>query len=47
MPEAAPQPFIIRVLYSSYFYLSLASGLGAFLGWLILEPFFDDGRAAQ
>ncbi len=30
------------MLYSSYFYLSLASGLGAFLGWLVLEPFLDD-----
>ena len=42
LPETSPQPFIVRVLYSSYFYLSLASGLGAFLGWLVLEPFFDD-----
>ena len=47
LPETAPQPFIVRFLYSSYFYLSLASGLGAFLGWLVLEPFFDDGRAAK
>jgi FHA domain len=42
LPETAPQPFIVRLLYSSYFYLSLASGLGAFLGWLVLEPFFND-----
>jgi hypothetical protein len=42
MPEAESRPLIIRVLYSSYFYLSLASGLGAFVGWMILEPFFDD-----
>ena len=34
LPETTPQPFIVRLLYSSYFYLSLASGLGAFLGWL-------------
>jgi FHA domain len=47
LPETSPQPLIIRVLYSSYFYLSLASGLGAFLGWLILEPFFDDKDAVQ
>ena len=47
LPETSPQPFIIRVLYSSYFYLSLASGLGAFLAWLVLEPFFDDKQAAQ
>jgi FHA domain len=42
LPETAPQPLIVRLLYSSYFYLSLASGMGAFLGWLILEPFFND-----
>ena len=30
MPELESQPWILRVLYSSYFYLSLASGLGAF-----------------
>jgi hypothetical protein len=34
------------VLYWSYFYLSLASGLGAFLAWAILEPFFDDSLIA-
>ena len=44
LPEAEPQPFLVRMFYSSYFYLSLASGLGAFLAWLIIEPFFDDDR---
>ncbi|QEH34193.1 Oxoglutarate dehydrogenase inhibitor [Aquisphaera giovannonii] len=47
MPEVVPRPFLIRVLYSSYFYLSLASGLGALVGWMILEPFFDDKEAAR
>ena len=47
LPEAEPQPWILRVLYSSYFYLSLASGLGAFVAWLIIEPFFDDDRGGQ
>ena len=47
LPETAPQPFFVRLVYSSYFYLSLASGLGAFLGWLILEPFFDDNVVAN
>jgi FHA domain len=42
LPEAEPQSFLVRVIYSSYVYLSLAAGLGAFVGWLILEPFFDD-----
>jgi MFS family permease len=42
LPEVEPQPWILRVLYSSYFYLSLASGLGAFVGWMIFEPFISD-----
>ena len=42
LPDVGPQPWILRVLYSSYFYLSLASGLGAFVGWMILEPFISD-----
>jgi FHA domain len=42
LPESEPPPFIVRMFYSSYFYLSLASGLGAFLAWMIFEPFFDD-----
>jgi hypothetical protein len=44
VPEAPPRPLIVRIFYSSYFYLSLASGLGAFLAWAILEPFFDDAE---
>jgi Inner membrane component of T3SS, cytoplasmic domain len=40
--DAERQPFIVRMIYSSYFYLSVASGLGAFVAWLILEPFIDD-----
>ena len=42
-----PQPLIIRIIYSSWFYLSIASGLGAMLGWACLEPFFDDMAIAQ
>jgi len=42
LPESETQPFIVRLFYSSYLYLSLASGLGGFLAWLILEPFIDD-----
>ena len=40
--ELPPQPLLIRVIYASWFYLSLASGLGAFLAWACLEPFFDE-----
>ena len=44
MPEIEPQPLLVRVIYSSYFYLSLASGLGALLAWAMIEPFFDDNE---
>jgi hypothetical protein len=47
MPEVEPQPWILRALYSSYFYLSLASGLGAFAAWTILEPFLEDRQGLQ
>ena len=42
MGEIEQTPLFFRILYSSWFYLALASGLGAFLGWLCLEPFFED-----
>jgi hypothetical protein len=44
LPEVEPQPWILRVLYSSYFYLSLASGLGAFVAWMMIEPFIDESH---
>jgi hypothetical protein len=45
VPAPEPRPLILRILYSSYFYLSLASGLGAFIAWACLEPFFEEGVA--
>ena len=47
IPEEQPRPLLARIVYSSYFYLSIASGLGAFVAWLILEPFFDDHVLGQ
>jgi len=47
MPETQQQPLIVRVIYSNFFYLSLAGALGAVVAWLILEPFFDDFRINQ
>jgi hypothetical protein len=47
MPEVKPRPLLIRILYSSYFYLSLACGLGGLVGWMILEPFIDDREIVQ
>jgi hypothetical protein len=40
VPEAVPQPWIVRLLYSACFYLSVAGGVGALLAWAALEPFF-------
>lgn len=36
------QSWFARIIFSSWFYLAICSGLGAFVGWLIMEPFFDD-----
>src|ERR1051325_6008698 len=47
MPDIEPQPLIIRILYSAYFYLSMACMIGALIGWMILEPFFDDVALSQ
>jgi hypothetical protein len=47
VPEVAPRPFLVRIFYSSVFYLSLACGLGAFVAWLILEPFVDDSLGGR
>src|SRR5215471_13762365 len=42
IPEIPTRPLLARIFFSSYFYLSVASGLGALCAWAILEPFFDD-----
>src|SRR6516162_2998766 len=42
-----PQPLIIRVIYSSWFYLSIASGLGALAGWALVEPYYTRGEKGQ
>jgi len=36
------QSFIVRLLYSNWFYLMIWGGIGAMAGWGLLEPFFDD-----
>jgi len=45
--EVPPQPLVIRILYSSWFYLAVSSGLGALVAWAILEPFFDDNALVE
>ncbi len=42
VPEEEPRPWVVRLLYSSYFYLSIAAALGGFCGWALVEPFLDD-----
>src|SRR5208283_882530 len=42
-----PQPLIVRIIYSSWFYLSIAAGLGALLAWALVEPFFVEGAAER
>jgi hypothetical protein len=40
--ELEGQSWIGKVIFSSWFYLSMCSALGAFVGWIILEPFYSD-----
>lgn len=42
VPPVERQPFLVRLIFSSYFYLSLASAAGALCAWGMVEPFFDD-----
>jgi hypothetical protein len=41
VPEVPPPPLVIRIIYSSWFYMSLAGAIGALCAWGILEPFLD------
>ncbi len=47
MGEVKPQPWIVKVLYSSWFYLAIASAAGALIAWFFLEPLIDDSAAAE
>ena len=42
-----PQPLVVRIIYSSWFYLAIAAGLGAFAAWAVIEPFFQEGAGAR
>ncbi|MBW3539866.1 MAG: FHA domain-containing protein [Planctomycetes bacterium] len=44
--DVEPQPLIWRVLFSSWFYLAVASGLGALVACVVLEPSFNDREMA-
>jgi hypothetical protein len=45
MPQAEPQPLVLRVLYSSCFYLAMAGMVGALVAWAIIEPYFAQAEA--
>ena len=47
MPEALTQPLIIRVIYSSYFYLSIAGCAGAISAWALVEPHLNDRQLIE
>ena len=40
--ELEPQSWFGKIVFSSWFYLAVWSAVGAFVGWLIMEPFMDD-----
>ncbi len=46
--ESDPQPLLVRIVFSSWFYLAIASGIGAFLAWaVIVEPLIDDSETQR
>lgn len=45
--ELAPRSLFARIVYSSWFYLSICCGAGALLSWSIIEPFLDDNDFRQ
>jgi len=47
MDDSPDQPWLIRIIYANWFYLSFAAGLGGLCGWAILEPFFSDDPLAE
>lgn len=40
--EIGKQPWLIRVIYANWFYLSIAAALGGLAAWACLEPWYDD-----
>ena len=40
--EIGRQPWLIRVIYANWFYLSIAAALGGLAAWACLEPWYDD-----
>src|SRR5262245_30268651 len=40
--EIGRQPWLIRVIYANWFYLSIAAALGGFVAWAGLEPWYEN-----
>ena len=47
LPEFERPPFLVRLIYSPYFYLSLAGLAGGLAGWAVTEPFIDEKALQQ
>lgn len=41
------QPWLIRVIYANWFYLSVSAMIGGIVGWAILEPWIDDNQMVE
>ena len=46
MDDTGDRPWLVKIIYANWFYLSFWSGLGGLLGWAIMEPFYDDQSMA-
>jgi hypothetical protein len=47
VPETPPQSLIIKILYSSCFYLSVAGVVGGLGAWACTEPFYNEKAMAE
>lgn len=45
--EVGKQPWLIRVIYANWFYLSIAAALGGLAAWACLEPWYDDSAPEE
>jgi FHA domain len=43
----ADQPWLIRIIYANWFYLSVCSMVGGLVGWGLLEPWYNDNRQGE
>lgn len=42
--QVEAQSWFKRLIYSNWFYLMIWGGIGAFIGWALIEPSFDDNK---